>query len=308
MVVWRRWIFPILMVVVFGLIAAALVKVAFFSDESEAAVQPSVEVSETMVPVSRGDVVNSLSLSGTIARDEAFPLRSQTDGTVTAVHVGEGQPVGAGQPLFTIRQSDPQRDVDVLAPEAGDVTQIAVVAGQPVSIGSELAQLVPARYHVMSTVEPVQLYRLLNTPSEASVSIQGGPAPFLCTGLKVEVAEDGTTSVRCSVPTDQVVFAGLQAQLDIAVGSATDVVIVPTTAVQGGSGTGTVWVDAGDGSLEEREVQLGMTDGTMVEVAGGLEEGELVREFAPGLTAPSEPVCYDDGMGGEFCEEPGWTW
>jgi len=308
MIVWRRWVFPILMVILFAVIGAALVKLAFFPDRTEAALEPSAAIADSVVAVERGDVVNALSLPGTVARDAAFPVRSATDGVVTAVHVGEGT-VAAGQPLFTIKQSDPVRNVDVLAPEAGDISEIAVVKGQGATVGGDLATLTPARFHILSTVEPVQLYRLLNAPTEASVTIQGGPAPFTCTGLKVQVAEDGTTSVRCSVPADQVVFAGLQATLDINAGTVQGVLVVPTTAVKGGTGTGSVWIDAGDGSdPQEREVTLGVSDGTVVEVTAGLEEGEQIRQFVPGLAAANEPVCYDDGMGGEYCEEQGWGW
>lgn len=309
MVVWRRWIFPILMVVILGAAAAALVKIAFFPDDAPAAaVEPSAQIADPVVAVQRGEVANALSLPGTIARDTSYAVRSEVDGTVTAVHVGEGQSVAAGQKLFTIKQADPVKNIDVVAAEAGDVTELAVVKGQPAVIGGELATLTPARYHVQATVEPVQLYRLQGAPAEGSVSIQGGPAPFTCTGLKVEVAEDGTTTVTCAVPADQTVFAGLQAQLDIDLGTATDVLVVPTTAVKGGAGTGVVWVDAGSGELEERDVALGVSDGTIVEVTTGLEEGEQVRQYVPGVAAAEEEACYDDGMGGEFCEPAGWNW
>jgi len=309
MVVWRRWIFPILMVVILGAAAAALVKIAFFPDTAPAAaVEPSAQIADPVVAVERGEVANALSLPGTIARDTSYAVRSEVDGTVTAVHVGEGQSVAAGQKLFTIKQADPVKNIDVVAAEAGDVTELAVVKGQPASIGGELAKLTPARYHVQATVEPVQLYRLQGAPAEGSVTIQGGPAPFTCTGLKVEVAEDGTTTVTCAVPADQTVFAGLQAQLDIDLGTVSDVLVVPTTAVKGGSGTGVVWVDAGSGELEERDVALGVSDGTIVEVTTGLEEGEQVRLYVPGVAASDEPVCYDDGMGGEYCEPQGWNW
>lgn len=309
MVVWRRWIFPILMVIVFGAVAAALVKLAFFPDQADAAAAPSAGIADSVTLVERSDVVNALSLTGTIARDAGYPVRAETDGVVTAVHVGEGWTVAAGQKLFTIKQTDPVRNIDVLAPEAGDVSALALVKGQSTSVGVEVATLTPARFHVLSTVEPVQLYRLLDAPAEASVTIQGGPAPFTCTGLAVQVAEDGTTSVRCAVPADQIVFAGLQATLDIDVGTVQGALVVPTTAVRGGSGTGVVWIDAGDGSEpQEREITLGVSDGTSVEVTGGLEEGEQIRQFVPGLAAVNEPVCYDDGMGGQYCEEQGWSW
>ncbi|GAA2984580.1 multidrug efflux pump subunit AcrA (membrane-fusion protein) [Microbacterium terrae] len=309
MVVWRRWIFPILMIVVLGAVAAALVKIAFFPDETSTAVEPSAGIADTVVPVERGDVVNAMSLPGTIARDEAVTVRSEIDGTVTAVHVKPGQSVSNGQVLFTVKQTYPVLTFDVRAPEAGEIATLTVVKGQGASVGVELATLNPSRYHVMSTVEPVQLYRLLEAPSEASVAIQGGPAPFTCTGLDVQVAEDSTTSVRCAVPKDQVVFAGLQADVEISIGTVTDALVVPTTAVKGGAGSGVVWIDAGDGSdPEEREIALGVSDGTIVEVTEGLEEGEMIRQFVPGLAATTEPVCYDDGFGGEYCEEQGWNW
>jgi len=308
MLVWRRWVFPILMLVVCGAIAAALVKVAFFPDETSAALEPSASITDPVVVVERGEVVNALSLPGTIARDAAFPVRSETNGTVTAVHVADGRAVTAGQVLFTIRQDYPVRDIDVVAPEAGEISEIAVVKGQPTSVGSELATLTPARYHVLSTVQPVQLYRLIDAPTEALVTIPGGPAPFTCTGLDVDVAEDGTTSVQCAVPGDQVVFPGLPANLEITVGTVADALVIPTTAVKGGSGSGVVWVDAGDGDEpEERTIALGVSDGTMIEVTEGLAEGDTIRQFVPGAAAEVEEICYDDGMGGQYCET-GMSW
>ncbi len=309
MVVWRRWVFPILLVVVFSLIAAALVKLAFFPDETSEAATPGGQIVEPIVPVARQSVVDELTLEGTIARDDAVKLRSEVEGTVSEVRVAAGDAVIAGQVLMTIKQSSPAKTIEVRAPEAGEVTEIAVVKGQGASIGAELATLSPARYHVQSTVEPVQLYRLLNAPTEGQVTIQGGPAPFPCTGLTVRVAEDGTTSITCAVPSDQTVFVGLRTQLSIHVSTVDDALVVPTTAVRGGAGSGVVWVDAGTGTdPEERTVELGVSDGTVVEVRSGLTEGEQVREFVPGLASPNEPVCHDDGMGGQFCEEQGWSW
>lgn len=309
MVVWRRWVFPILLVVVFAAIAAALVKLAFFPDDTSAAARPGGQITEPVVPVVRQSVVDELTLEGTIARDEAVTLRSEVDGTVSDVRVAAGDAVVAGQVLMTIKQASPAKTVEVRAPEAGEITELAVVKGQSTSIGGELGTLSPARYHVQSTIEPVQLYRLLNAPTEGQVTIQGGPAPFPCTGLTVQVADDGTTSIQCAVPADQTVFVGLRTQLSIHVSTVEDALVVPTTAVRGGAGSGQVWVDAGTGAaLEERTVELGVSDGTVIEVRSGLAEGEQVRQFVPGLAEPTEPVCYDDGMGGQFCEQPGWSW
>jgi multidrug efflux pump subunit AcrA (membrane-fusion protein) len=307
-IVWRRWIFPLLLVLVFGACAAALVKIAFFPDRAESIVSPESGISDPVVAVESGSIVNALSLTGNVARDDSYSVRSELNGTVLAVHVGEGATVAAGQKLFTIRQDDPRKDIDVLAPEAGDVSEIALVKGQVVTVGTESYKLTPARYHLLATVEPVQLYRLVNAPTEGTVTIAGGPAPFVCTGVGVQVSAEGTASVRCAIPTDQTVFAGLPATMDLALGQVDDALVVPVTAVQGGAGSGNVWVDAGDGSdPEERAVKLGVNDGEMVEVTEGLEEGESIRQFVPGFVAPVEEFCYEVSPGVEQCDS-GMSW
>lgn len=307
-VIWRRWIFPLLLVLVFGACAAALVKIAFFPDRAEAIVTPDAGITDPVIVVERGSVVNALTLTGNIARDDAYAVRGEINGTVTAVHVAEGAAVAAGQKLFTVRQDDPKKDIDVLAPEAGDVSELALVKGQVTSVGTEIYTITPARYHLLATVDPVQLYRLVNAPTEASVAITGGPAPFACTGVRVQVSAEGTASVRCAIPADQVVFAGLPATMDLALGQVDDALVIPVTAVQGGTGTGNVWVDAGDGAEpEERAVTLGVNDGAMVEVVEGLEEGESIRQFVPGFVAPVEEYCYEVSPGVEQCES-GTNW
>lgn len=306
MIVWRRWIFPILLLIVCAAIAAALVKLAFFPDEADAATpMPGGELTTPVVQVEKGSITDELTVDGTIARDDAVTIRAQVEGTITNVAVAQGQSVAAGQVLFTVKQTYPVKNIDVTAPEAGELSSFELVKGQPVSLGAEVAKLTPARFHVVGTVDPVLLYRLVGAPTEAQVTIQGGPAPFTCTGLKVQVAEDSTTSVVCAVPTDQQVFAGLKATLGVTVGSAADVLVIPTTAVQGGAGTGVVWVET-DAEPEERDVELGVTDGTLVQVVSGLEEGDNIRQFVPGT--PGEQACYDDGMGGQYCEEAGMSW
>lgn len=99
MIVWRRWIFPLLLVVIFGACAAALVKIAFFPDRAESVVSAEASVTDPIVAVERGSVVNALSLSGNVARDDAYAVRGELNGTVLAVHVGEGAAVASGQKL-----------------------------------------------------------------------------------------------------------------------------------------------------------------------------------------------------------------
>jgi multidrug efflux pump subunit AcrA (membrane-fusion protein) len=96
--------------------------------------------------------------------------------------------------------------------------------------------------------------------------------------------------------------------MDLALGQVDDALVIPVTAVQGGAGSGTVWVDAGDGSEpEERPVTLGVNDGVIVEVTDGLAEGDSIRQFVPGFVAPVEEFCYEVSPGVEQCDS-GMSW
>lgn len=308
MTVWRRWVFPILLVLVFSAIAVSLVKVAFFDDAVDSAVTPNAEITDPVVAVERGDVANQLTLQGTVARNAEVPVQSTATGTILSINAKRGAAVKKGQSLVTIKQDYPVKTITITALVTGDLVSSDIVVGQMVDLGSELGKISPKRFHLLATVDPVQLYRLLDAPSSGTVTITGGPKPFDCTGLASQVAEDGTTSVRCAIPGNQVVFPGLPAELVIDVGTAEDVLLIPTTSVKGGAGTGIVWVDAGDGEEpEQREVKLGISDGSMVEVIEGLEEGESIRQFVPGAAAPAEKNCWQEN-GEEFCESAGANW
>jgi len=314
MTIWRRWVFPILLTLALSAIAVSLVKVAFFDDSAEVAVTPGAEIADPVTVVERGDVTNQLTLQGTVARDGERTVQATGSGIVTAVKVKRGATVKKDQPIFTVKQEDPENPerpaklVNVLAPAAGVLVSFDIVSGQVVEAGAEAGRVSPASFHLLATVDPVQLYRLLDAPDSGTVSINGGPKPFTCTALTTQVAEDGTTSVRCSIPREQVVFPGLPAELVIDVGTAKDVLVIPTTAVKGGSGSGVVWVDSGDGAEpEKREVKLGVNDGSLVEVIEGLEEGEAIRQFVPGSAAPVEENCWEEAPGEEICES-GVSW
>lgn len=320
----RKWVFPIVWIVVFAAIAAALVKIAFFPESSDASSpdQPSAEIVEPQWQVTLGTVSNDVVLSGTVASDEAVPVLATLTGEVREVMVGQGAAVGPGQELLKLRAEVVYPDgttgtkwAVVTAPTAGVLSSFAVLVGQQYSVGQTIGQVAPPSFHVSGSIPPEQLYRLIERPADAQVTINGGPAPFTCTGLTISTTlpgsgsgDDGGTgngngngstggpTVRCAVPAGVVVFAGLTAEVVIAGGIAENVLVVPTTAVEGGGGTGNVYFVLEDGTTELREVTLGLSDGINVEVTGGLEEGDMILQFVPG--APSDP---SGGMMGEDC-------
>lgn len=307
----RKWVFPILRLIVFAAIAAALVKLAFFADplQETGSEFPTGAIVEPQIEVMTGSVRNDIVLDGTVSADAAVPVKATLDGEVRQVSVSAGQRVAKGTELMQIRgmyDNGMTRWSIVEAPAAGILSSFDVLVGQSVGLGSVIGQVAPPTFSVTAALSPELQYRLTTQPTEAEVVIAGGPAPFTCTGLKISTempgagGEDGGvppasgTTVRCSVPTDVRVFSGLTATVTIAGGVAENVLVVPTTAVEGGSGSGIVYVVGPDGASEPREVTLGLSDGISVEVTAGLAEGDLILQFLPG--APGDPGMGEGGI------------
>ncbi|WEO78633.1 efflux RND transporter periplasmic adaptor subunit [Cryobacterium sp. SO2] len=342
--VMRKWVFPILRLLVVAAIAVALVKLAFFADTAEALdpAQPTGQIVEPQVPVALGTITNDVTLPGTVSADAAVPVKAVAIGTVDELFFAPGQTVTAGDKLYDIKVEtvlDPVETTDetglvtitqpkpaitfekVFAPASGVLSALTVIHGQSVAIGDVTGQVAPPSYSVSGSLSPEQQYRLVTQPTEASITITNGPAPFTCTGLRISTplagadadptaggADTGSgtaasgTTVSCAIPAEVTVFPGLAAQITIAGGKAENVLVVPTTAVKGSAETGVVWFVLEDGTTEERPVTLGMNDGTSVQVVEGLAEGDLINQFVPGAVAPTD--CLNPG---EICADTGTT-
>jgi macrolide-specific efflux system membrane fusion protein len=320
----RKWVFPIVGLVVAAAIAVALVKLAFFGTSVAGAggEEPTGGFVDPQVPVMIGTVSNDVVLSGTVKADDAVPVKAPLDGTITSVEVGVGWVVVAGQQIGIIKgfnAAGKAVTVGITASSAGTISALSIVPNQQVTAGTAIAQIAPPGFYVTASVQPTDRYRLTGAPTEATVTVTGGPAPFVCTGLTVTTplagagtgsgsgsGDPGTgdpgagsgTTARCVVPADVTVFPDLVAQLTISAGIAENVLLVPVTSVLGAADSGVVYVviNPETGETEERPVTLGLSDGINVEVLDGLEEGELVMQFVPGAPAGDPGMPVDGGI------------
>ncbi len=311
----RKWVFPSLRLIVFGAIAAALIKIAFFPTVAETPNPdvPGAQIVEPQVAVALGSIENNVTLTVTVSADAAVPIKATLAGEVRKVLVSQGQQVDVGTPILTLRATLPTADglstytktTTVTSPAAGILSDFPALVGQVFSVGDTVGQVAPPSFHVSGSLPPEQLYRLKAQPTEAEVTITGGPAPFTCTGLVISTplagqqGSDGTAgpTVTCAVPAGVTVFAGLTAQAVISGGGAENVLILPTTAVEGIAETGNVYFVLPDGSTETRPVTLGINDGMNVQITGGLAEGDMVLQYVPGAIAP-DPGIMDPGFSG----------
>ena len=303
--------------------------------------EPGGSFGQMTIPVGRADITNTVTLTGTIQADDPVNARATLDGTVVRTFANDGDKVSKGDALLQIRKeipgdtrqvTDEEGNVSVETAEPtykfetvvapGDGTlSTGVLVGQQFAIGDTVASVAPSTFSAIAPLSADQMYRLQEAPSTATVTIKNGPAPFECTGVTLvtptgktqdpknpgnvgsSTSTSGSTDLkaRCAIPSDQTVFTGLQATLEMTTGSAMNVLAVPVSAVEGRYQSGTVYLPTSDpANPEKRSVTLGLTDGKMVEIKDGLTEGEEILEFTPASTTdnqdPTDP--YGSGPGG----------
>lgn len=302
------------------IIAISLVKFAFFpsteANQSDQPLDPSANYGQMTVTPTKADITNTVSVNGTIENDPSTVVKATGAGTVNYIAVADGTYVEAGAMILQVRKdvsestlmpdtegnTEPKTTyTDITAPASGTL-HLNALLGQRFNIGDQLGTIAPSTYSAVATLNADQLYRIQETPSEATVTITNGPAPFTCSGLKI-VTPDTTQKntnqqgenqqstgiqARCAIPADQKVFPGLGLKMDIVAGSATDVLTLPISAVEGRFQSGFVYLPASDGAdkPEKKPVTLGLTNGEIVEIKEGLTESDSVLEFIP--TSSSE--------------------
>lgn len=220
--------------------------------------------------------------------------------------VGVGETAGAVNPgTFTVSGSvDAAQQYRLLAKPSS--AEIAVVGG-PAPFSCPTVALKGATSGVSGGTGAASGGVSRSVPYAAAIP-GGGSMP--------EQGGAPTGTISCAVPSGVEVFAGLGATMTVTAGQATDVVTVPLTSVRGSVKEGSVWLapagtvpdsatgmpagsQAGPpaGEPQERKVQLGLNDGSMVEIVSGLAEGEAVLEFIPGAPAQPQPGQQFAGIG-----------
>ena len=337
----KKYILPAVKIFIAVVIAIALTKIAFFSgqeNKNQADISSGLEVTTRTTTATVGDITSTVEVKGQVVQDKAVEAKATLTGTVDSLTVAKDAMITQGEPLLYLKKTEPQEpktDAEgypvtpsdtvtwgtVYAPVSGKVTY-NVIENQDTTVGMVVASVTPQTYSATGDITAAQQYRLTNAPAAATISTTDGPAPFSCTDLKIGTKEntstttgqDGSSSgdgtkveVRCSVPAEQQVFAGLKITIGIDAGSATGAVLAPVTAVEGSVTTGNVWVVTDPDNpkdAEKREVSLGINDGTNIQITNGLAEGETILQYVPGkdivrtgnpnTCEPDNSACYDE--------------
>lgn len=358
----RRYVLPLLWLLVLGVIALALVKMAFFPSGADAADEdglvPGAELDGyALVTAEPGDITASLALSGMVEADEGTPLTARTGGEITKIWKGAGQSVDKGEKVLQVRyeveaepvlaeapaeetadgetadgkatapQPAPQpaatenRYVNLVAPESGILTDMEVKEWEDVAEGDRIATISPGTYSIRADLTPEQQLSLLDVELKATAAVPTTEEPVACTAPEIaqqsgrpdgaSPADSPDTAVEdpfaepapaaggtsgetlanllCPVPEGVRVVPGLAVDVSVDLGTRSGVLIVPTTAVEGKGTSGTVYVlDEASGEPAPVEVGLGLRQDGQVEITSGLEAGQEILQFVPGVDAPQD--------------------
>jgi multidrug efflux pump subunit AcrA (membrane-fusion protein) len=311
MTVVRTWVLPVLRLLIWAVIAVALVVLAFRGgtggdvDPAGVAGAPGVDLSSPEIPVARGTVTNTVSVQGSVIADAAVPVKATAAGTVSKLYVSAGVTMAAGDKLLDVRfeeERDPivgkdadgnptstPRDplvkvVTVTATVAGKVATLDVLKDQVVAVGDVVGSLSPGTLSVTAPLTQADQFRLLSPPSTAEVTVTGGPAPFTCTGLTLgaPTAEQASTSggpdPTTGMPTSA---AATTARCAVPAGVSVFSGMAATVAIQAGEAADVlvVPVTAVQGSVQNGTVWVPGVDGTPEErpVTLGLSDGQQVE-------------------------------
>lgn len=203
----RQYVFPTVRIIIWAVIAAALVALALKGAELDPpdALQPTGEITESVISVEKGSVTNAVTVPGSVVTDPPVEIKATADGVIAEIEVDDRRvdkdtrvlwikSEEAVEPLVevdkktgeeTITEQEPKVTwTSILAPVTGTV-DIHVLKDQAVTVGETIGAVSPGTLSVSGTLTADQQYRLVGATGTAEVTLKGGPAPFTCTGLTI---------------------------------------------------------------------------------------------------------------------------
>ncbi len=334
----RGYVFPALRILIWGVIAISLAWLAFFRADPSAddrTAQPSADVTPPVVTVARGDISNTVSLTGQVAADPAVEIKVTQAGEISAMFLRPGAAVSIGTPIAEVRYEPEQtstppvsddpgeppppaepsyRYVTITSTAAGSLSSVPVIAKQLVSVGDVLATVSPGTLSVSAPLTQGDQLRLLAAPTAATVAVQGGPAPFACGALAIGVPETDIPTAPSAPdpyapPLDpNTQPTGAVARCSIPPGTTVVAGLSATIDIAAGAATGVlvVPVTAVEGTVDTGNVWVVTADGSepvLTEVTLGLTDGFMV-EVTEGLTEGAQILEFvpnsEPPPGGDF--------
>lgn len=194
----RRYVFPVLWLLIAAAIAVALTKLAFFSDApgggtADDGAAPTANVDEwATVSAERGDIAAALELPTTVRADAGTPLSATHAGEVVEVWVKNGDAVSRGDRILQVRVP---KDVAIPEPPPAPVAETDAPAAAPTAPTVPAAPASPAVEYS---------YHNLTAPRGGTVrDLRAVTGQSLSLGDAVATITPGTYSITADLTPEQ---------------------------------------------------------------------------------------------------------
>ena len=225
----------------------------------------------------RDSVTTYYSFSGNIEAKNKESVVLTAMNQIDTIEVSEGDQVKKDEVLFTTLQGS-----EVKASIDGEVANIYVTEGDVVTAGTIIMDLTD--YSNLQVKVKVDEYdvKSVEVGKEAIVTINALDKEVKGTVSHLSKEAQSLNGVSYFVATidlneDSELRVGMSTEVKMVNESVTDVIVIPMNALQFDyTNLPYVYYRNNQGEVMTKTVELGITDGTLVEVISGLEEGEEI--------------------------------
>ena len=119
----RQYVFPTARIILWAVIAAALVALALKGAELDPpdALQPTGEISESVIAVEKGSVTNAVTVPASVVSDPPVEIKATADGVIAEIQVDDAE-VDKDTRVLWIKSEEPVEPVVEVDEETGEET------------------------------------------------------------------------------------------------------------------------------------------------------------------------------------------
>lgn len=244
------------------------------------------------------NIQKSVSGSGSVQSSSTDTLKAFSRDTIQSVLVSKNQVVTKGQELITfVNGSDP-----IVAPYDGVISDISVSSGDSVNASQQLMTIFDDKnLFTKISVDETDLANL-KVGQKADIKVNAFP-DVKFTGVIKDISQQGTYSngvsnfdVTISFDDIHDTKVGMSTEATIVTASKENILAVPVEAVKEIKGEKYVLVFKDNTTPTLQKVELGISNGRMVEITNGLVAGQEIE--LPQVQNSNNNSSKMKGMGG----------
>ena len=228
------------------------------------------------IEVKTGNIETFYSFSGSIEAKNRQTIFSDGAIQIKELKVAEGDLVQKDDIIYKTN-----RGQDVKSPISGEILKIFVEEDEQLVPGAKIIEIVD--YNELQLKVKVDEYDLKAIKEDLIASVTINSLNKDVDGLVTDISKEGVYmngitffDTTMSIVNEGDILVGMSAEAKILNGKAEDVTILPMTAIRFYDDNRAYVNIKVDKLLEEKEVELGITNGIDVEIKSGLNSGDKV--------------------------------